>query len=72
MPQQNTELSFRVGKLDLLIGLMATHLVQDAINPTFISVTKEPVMYSVVVGSLTVTITLLTALSGFAVGRRRR
>ncbi len=65
MSRSNNGLSFKVSKLDLLIALMAAHLVQDAINPKYISA-DHPMTYALVLGGLTAVITLLSALAGIA------
>ncbi len=72
MSNSKLEPTFRVSKLDLLIALMAAHLVQDAINPKYISVDKDPRMYALAVAGLTATIALLSALTTFVRTSRRR
>ncbi len=66
------EPTFKVSKFDLLIALMAAHLVQDAINPRYISLDKDPRMYLVAVGGVTAVITLLSALASFVRAPRVR
>jgi len=72
MSRSNNGLSFKVSKLDLLIALMAAHLVQDAINPKYISLEKDPRMYALAVGGITAVIALLSALASFVRAPRVR
>lgn len=52
---------FSVNKLDVIAGLLAAHIAQDAINPTYIRL-GQPVMYAGFLLLTTAAITFLSAL----------
>ncbi len=58
-------MSFKVGKLDLIIALMFAHLVQDAVNPRFIRLDQQPMVYVLVVGTVAAGTAVLSALVSF-------